>query len=125
MRSRARAPMQAPWNSPQRYARRFLFVVLCVLAAPGTAGAQATLTVDLATVDARRIPLGPPAFSAAEDSEDDPDAMFQSIATAFRLHDGRLIVADGSTRRLAIYDQSGTVLGSWGRTGAGPGERRS
>lgn len=87
--------------------------------------AQSAQRIDFATLDVRRTSLGASIFAAAEDSDEMPDAMFQSILTAFRLRDGRLVVADAATRRLALYDQEGSVISSWGRTGAGPGERRS
>lgn len=103
----------------------FLASVAYGLIAAVSANAQDLITVDLATRDARALSLGQRVFAPAEDSDDDPEAMFQSIATAFRLRDGRLVVADASTRRLALYDQAGRVTGVWGRTGAGPGERRS
>lgn len=102
-------------------------VLCCAVAVlqPAPSDAQDRISIDLAATEARRTPLGAMLFAAAEDSEEDPDAMFQSIATAFRLRDGRLVVADASTRRLALYDAGGRVIDVWGRTGAGPGERRA
>jgi hypothetical protein len=46
------------------------------------------------------------------------------VAGAFRLDDGRLIVADEGSRQLRWYTETGTLLMSVGREGDGPGEFR-
>lgn len=51
--------------------------------------------------------------------------MFQSMSTALRLSDGRLLVGDGATQRLVLFDRRGEDLQAIGRAGAGPGERRA
>lgn len=45
-------------------------------------------------------------------------------ASAVRLSDGRVVVANGGTNELRFYDRSGKHLLSVGRTGEGPGEFR-
>lgn len=47
---------------------------------------------------------------------------FDGIAGAVRLGDGRIVVADGGTRQVRIFDAAGRHLTTSGREGAGPGE---
>jgi hypothetical protein len=49
---------------------------------------------------------------------------FSGVVGAARLSDGRIVVADGSTRQLRFYDSTGTFIRSVGRQGDGPGEMR-
>jgi hypothetical protein len=49
---------------------------------------------------------------------------FFSVQDAILLADGRIVVADGGTNELRIFDQAGTHLQSIGGTGDGPGEFR-
>jgi hypothetical protein len=48
--------------------------------------------------------------------------MFSLVTGALRLSDGRLIVANGSSNELRVYDAKGKHLTTLGRTGGGPGE---
>ena len=41
---------------------------------------------------------------------------------ATRLSDGRIVVANGGTSQLLVFDPTGSHLTSWGRKGQGPGE---
>lgn len=52
------------------------------------------------------------------------DEMYQffRVAGAARLSDGRIVVADGGSRSLRFFDQTGEFLNSVGRQGGGPGE---
>jgi len=47
---------------------------------------------------------------------------FDRVAGAARLHDGRIVVADGGSMSLRFFDSTGTFLKSVGRRGGGPGE---
>ena len=52
-------------------------------------------------------------------------SQFHDIRGAIRLADGRMVVADGSTRELRFFDTGGDFLGSAGGRGGGPGEFES
>lgn len=51
-------------------------------------------------------------------------ALFR-VAGAFRLADGRIVVADGGSTKLKFFDPAGQLVGTAGGPGAGPGEFRS
>ena len=51
-----------------------------------------------------------------------PQSEFFRIRTAWRLASGSIVVVDGSTNELRVFDARGTFLHSFGRKGAGPGE---
>lgn len=53
--------------------------------------------------------------------EGDPDQMFSGQVVVSRLADGRIVVGDGSDR-IRFYAPDGTLEGSTGRSGEGPGE---
>jgi len=57
--------------------------------------------------------------------EGDPATIFTRISGGVRLADGRLIIADGLSRELRIFDSLGAHLRTVGGPGAGPGEFRS
>ena len=44
------------------------------------------------------------------------------VAGAARLPDGRIVVANGGTNEVRVFDSSGRHLGTWGGDGDGPGE---
>ncbi|MEX2283939.1 MAG: 6-bladed beta-propeller [Gemmatimonadota bacterium] len=48
--------------------------------------------------------------------------MFSQVAAAVRLSDGRIVVANGASNQLRVYDARGRHTTTLGRTGAGPGE---
>ena len=50
--------------------------------------------------------------------------LFSRIAGAVRLADGRIVVADESSKQLRFFDSSGKFLHTAGRAGQGPGEFR-
>jgi len=53
-----------------------------------------------------------------------PEQQFQRVDGAWRLPDGRIVVADGGTSTIRMFDPGGTPLWSVGRPGDGPGEYR-
>lgn len=46
------------------------------------------------------------------------------VAGAYRLSDGRVVVADGGSRELKVFDDEGRMTGTIGGPGEGPGEFR-
>ena len=48
--------------------------------------------------------------------------MFSQVVGAVRLSDGRLVVANGASNELRVYDAKGKHTTTLGRAGAGPGE---
>lgn len=52
----------------------------------------------------------------------DPAYQFDQIAGVIRLGDGRLVVADGGSSEIRIFDESGAVVSRVGGRGGGPGE---
>ncbi len=109
-------------------ARRNVLAVLGFVAAafvPSSIRAQQPLVVDFGLTPAKRLTLAPSTLASVGDSDDAPETMFQSMTTALRLGDGRLVVGDGSANRLVVFDRRGALVGTLGRAGAGPGERRS
>jgi hypothetical protein len=48
--------------------------------------------------------------------------MFSQVVGAVRLSDGRLVVANGGSNEVRVYDASGKHLSTLGRAGGGPGE---
>jgi hypothetical protein len=54
--------------------------------------------------------------------EGDPMYQLDRVSGAFRLDDGRFVVANGGTRELRYYDAEGQFLLATGRKGGGPGE---
>lgn len=56
--------------------------------------------------------------------EGEDGAVFGLIADARTDPRGRVYVLDGQFERIAVYDEGGTLLGTYGRPGRGPGEFR-
>lgn len=52
----------------------------------------------------------------------DPHQQLTRIAGPVMLSDGRIVVGDGGTEELRVYDSTGGWLETWGRKGRGPGE---
>ncbi len=48
--------------------------------------------------------------------------LFQWVGSAFRISDGRIVVANGGTEEIRLFTATGTHLLSWGRKGEGPGD---
>ena len=44
------------------------------------------------------------------------------VEDALRLDDGRILVANGGTSEVRVFDRTARYVGSWGREGEGPGE---
>ncbi len=62
-----------------------------------------------------------PAISIGE-VEAAQEYMFSQVVGALRLSDGKLVVANGASNELRVYDSSGKHVTTLGRAGAGPGE---
>lgn len=92
---------------------------------PLLAGVVASLliTSHLCAQDPGYVPLPDPVLTIGR--EGDPDYEFLSIAAAYRLSTGDIVVADWRTPFLRVFDQKGRLLRKLGREGAGPGEFRS
>lgn len=54
--------------------------------------------------------------------EGDPAYELYQVRDASRLPDGRIVVANGGSGELRVFDASGSHLASWGGRGEGPGE---
>ncbi len=52
----------------------------------------------------------------------DPAYQFYQVQDAFRMEDGRILVANAGSGEVRVYDASGVHLDSWGGAGEGPGE---
>lgn len=52
------------------------------------------------------------------------DEAFQlhRVDDAFKLPDGRLVVANGGSHQLLVFDEAGIYLAAWGQKGEGPGD---
>ena len=48
--------------------------------------------------------------------------LFQWVGSAFRISDGRIVVANGGTDEIRVFTATGTHLLSWGGRGQGPGD---
>jgi len=94
---------------------------------PITVAALAPLTV-LAIAAAGPLPaqirVPPEPTLEVGGSLDDPEDQLFRVADALRLHDGRIVVANGGSNEVRIYDVRGRLEASFGREGEGPGEFR-
>jgi len=61
-------------------------------------------------------------FLSIGESEGDLAYELFGVEDALRLDDGRVLVANGGTSEVRVFDRSGTHLANWGREGEGPGE---
>ena len=50
------------------------------------------------------------------------DFQLHQVDDAFKLGDGRLVVANGGSHQLMVFDEGGTYLTPWGQKGEGPGD---
>ncbi len=55
-------------------------------------------------------------------SEATPEFQLFEVEDATRLADGRIVVANGGSKELLVFDATGLHLASWGGEGEGPGE---
>jgi 6-bladed beta-propeller protein len=61
-------------------------------------------------------------LSIGETVHDSAEYELSTVLAAFRLSDGRVVVANGQTRELRFFDRTGRFLKTVGRRGQGPGE---
>lgn len=62
-----------------------------------------------------------PSVTIGEVEGEDP-YMLSGIWDAMKLADGRIFIPNSGSNELRVFDPSGVHLGSWGRSGEGPGE---
>lgn len=66
--------------------------------------------------------IGPePTLTIGAVEGEDP-YLFQWVRSAFRISDGRIVVANGGTEEIRVFTATGTHLLSWGGKGQGPGD---
>ena len=65
-----------------------------------------------------------PAVTIGRAEGDEPYLLYR-VLDALRLADGRIVVLNGGTQELRVFDGDGTHLATWGGSGDGPGEFRS
>ena len=102
------------------------FVSLCWRATLASALALALVVENLAgqaAVTEWRLSQQP-VFSVGGD-QGPAGEFFTRIVDAFRLEDGRLVVADGPEFRISVYNADGRRVSTFGNDGEGPGEFRS
>ncbi len=66
--------------------------------------------------------IGPQPSVSIGTLEGDEPYMLHYTFDATRLHDGRIVVANGGTNELRVFDPSGVHVETWGGEGGGPGE---
>ena len=54
--------------------------------------------------------------------EADDEFQLHHVDDALKLSDGRLVVANGGSHELLVFDQAGNYLAAWGQKGEGPGD---
>jgi hypothetical protein len=62
------------------------------------------------------------AVDIGETLDEDPDYQLFQVASALRLSDGTIVVANRGSHQLKLYDSTGRFVRNVGRQGAGPGE---
>ncbi len=62
-----------------------------------------------------------PALTIGSVSGDEAFQLHQ-VDDAFKLGDGRIVVANGGAHQLLVFDEDGSYLSAWGRKGEGPGD---
>lgn len=66
--------------------------------------------------------IGPePSVTIGSVEADDAFQLYQ-VDDALKLGDGRLVVANGSSHQLLVFDEAGNYLAAWGQKGEGPGD---
>lgn len=66
--------------------------------------------------------VGPQPLVRIGEAEAEEHYMFSQVNGAVRLSDGRIVVANGASNELRVYDTKGVHLRTIGRAGGGPGE---
>ena len=51
-----------------------------------------------------------------------PDFQLHGVEDATRIADGRIVIANGGSKELLVFDETGKHMDSWGGEGEGPGE---
>ena len=54
--------------------------------------------------------------------EGEGDFQLHQVDDALKLRDGRIVVANGGSYQLLVFDEAGRYLAAWGRRGEGPGD---
>ena len=66
--------------------------------------------------------IGPePALTIGSVAGEDAFQLYR-VDDAFKLGDGRLVVANGGSHQLLLFDEAGNFLTAWGQKGEGPGD---
>ncbi|MGH7560067.1 MAG: 6-bladed beta-propeller [Gemmatimonadales bacterium] len=98
----------------------------------GVAGARVRDSAGISIVEIEGPGDATPVWSVSEPASIDlggggghPAYDFDAVTTVLRLTDGRLVVANGSSNEIRIFDAQGAHLKTVGRTGGGPGEFQS
>lgn len=98
--------------------------------APATPATQTRDSAGVEVVENPRPPFGsrlgwqvaPEPSLTIGASEGDAPYLLHGVRDAMRLPDGRIVVADGSSNELRVFDASGTHAATWSGEGEGPGE---
>lgn len=112
-----------PSDSRYRFSSPFAGRVTCVSAAAMTAAICASATAIAQAPPAQWRMSVDPILTIGTGER--PDEIFTRIEGAFRLPDGRFVVADGAELRVFVFDAMGRRTASFGGDGEGPGEFRS
>jgi hypothetical protein len=95
-------------------------MIAALVAATACAGGEGDVTpteLALFTASAPTLEIGV--------VEGDPAYTFAAVASALRLDDGSVAVADGGNTRISRFGPDGRIVSSWGSRGEGPGEFRT
>jgi hypothetical protein len=82
-----------------------------------TVASEAQRPLDWVVSEAPQLQIG------SESAGD--DYVFHRIAGSGAFSDGRIVVVDGGSLQLRVFDRDGVILSKFGRRGSGPGEFRS
>jgi hypothetical protein len=106
------------WHDPatRRDVRRVLGIVFAVLALARCAGGERSVG-DASGITIDSVPV----VSIGEEEGEEP-YLFDDVADGIIVGDGRIVVADGGSGELRVFDSAGTYLTALGRRGAGPME---
>jgi hypothetical protein len=89
--------------------------------------AAAVLTLSAAGAESQQLPewrlSATPQLTLSDNGTSAKE--FHRIAGAWRLSGGNIVVANGATNQLRVFDGAGALVESFGRTGKGPGEFES
>ncbi len=88
-----------------------------------SAGVRIVLNDKPTWTAAQQLRLAPAPMLVIGDREQEPYLLGQ-VRGAFYLSDGRIVIGDGASHELRVFDGTGTHLKTFGRRGDGPGEFR-